>query len=61
MTLTAGAVFTYVWKLPPSVIVRPGERFQHVFGPISRAEVDTLVGSSGIYITTFVFVTTACP
>ncbi len=60
-TITAGASFTYPWKLSPAVIVRPGERFQYAFGPISRSEVDMLTGASGTYITTFVFVTTACP
>jgi hypothetical protein len=59
-TLSAVISLTLPWKLPASLTVRPGERFQYNFGPMSRADFIALSGANGTYITRFLFITTPC-
>jgi hypothetical protein len=51
---------TYPWSLPATTVIRSGERFQYNFGPMTRSEAVAL-GSTGIYVARFTFVTVACP
>jgi carboxypeptidase family protein len=60
LTGSSGTVLTFAWSLPATLSMRPGERAQYAFGPISRSDVIGL-GGTGSYVTRFVFVTVACP
>jgi carboxypeptidase family protein len=60
LTGSSGTVFSFAWSLPATLVMRPGERVQYAFGPISRSDVIGL-GATGSYVTRFVFVTVACP
>jgi hypothetical protein len=61
VTGSSGAVFTFPWALPPAAVIRPGERFQYTFGPLSRIDVSRLGSADGTYTTRPDFTTSACP
>jgi hypothetical protein len=54
----AGPIATIAWSLPPTTIVKPGERFTYSVCCISR---DQAVAPGATYFTRFTFNTVTCP
>lgn len=60
LTGTSGFTLTLSWELNRATIIRPGERFQYVLGPVSQADIARF-GSSGTYSTSVSFSSLPCP
>jgi hypothetical protein len=60
LTPATGSPATFVWSLPTATIIRVDERFRYNFGPIAASDFMAF-GTTGEYLTRFVFTNVTCP